>query len=223
MHYVCSKGGGEGAVREQLLRPSRAGEPRAFGHHAGAVLAGKQTVREREVRDVRQPELLGDGQRVLLVRAVQEVQLVLHADEAGRPLLHGGGGLEELGTREVRAADLADLPFADQAVEGSERVGDRGRGVGLVELVQIDTVGAQPPEAVLESAPDVGGCCAPARPIDLHPELRRDDDAIPPTLQDPSEERLALCAAVDVRRVEEGHAGFERGVDDASRSALIES
>src|SRR5438067_927439 len=36
----------EGAVREQLLRPSRAGKPRAFGHHAGAVLAGKQTEME---------------------------------------------------------------------------------------------------------------------------------------------------------------------------------
>ena len=92
-----------------------------------------------------------------------------------------------------------------------------------MELIQIDAVGAQPPEAVLESAPDVGGCCAPARPIDLHPELRRDDDAIPPTLQDPSEERLALCAAVDVRRIEEGHAEVERGFDDASRSALVEA
>jgi len=55
------------------------------------------------------------------------------------------------------------------------------------------------------------------------PRLRRDEQAVGlPLLQEAPDERLAAAVAVDVGRVEEGHAGVHRGVQDGEGVALVD-
>lgn len=75
-------------------------------------------------------------------------------------------------------------------------------------------VGPEALERGSERAPHVLG-----RPVGalahVVAELGRENDAVSPSLQQLAEELLAAAAvAIDVRRVEEGDAGFERGVYD---------
>jgi hypothetical protein len=80
----------------------------------------------------------------------------------------------------VGAADLADLAGGDEPVECFESVLDRGVFVGLVQLVEVYAVGAEPPQAVLHGPLDpTGACPAPVRIVaQLYAELRRDDDLV---------------------------------------------
>ena len=82
--------------------------------------------------------------------AVEQVVLVLHADEAGRAVLHRRRRLLELGHVEVRAADLAYLPLGHQLAQRAQRLGDGRLRIGVVELVEVDVVGAQPAQALLD-------------------------------------------------------------------------
>jgi hypothetical protein len=51
-------------------------------------------------------------------------------------------------------ADVTDLARADQVGESAERLVDIGLRVRAVDLVQVDPVGAQPPQRVLDLAHD---------------------------------------------------------------------
>ena len=57
--------------------------------------------------------------------------------------------VEQVGA-EVGAADLADLALGHQLAQRAERFGDRGLRVGQVQLVEVDVVGAEPGQAVLD-------------------------------------------------------------------------
>ena len=186
------------------------------------VLAGEHAAREREVGDVREPLLGRARQTVGLVGALQQAQLVLHADESRRAVGHGVGRLALLGRREVRAPDLAHEALADEIVQHGEGVRDRHGGVGLVQLIQVDVVGLESLEAVVQRATHVGGRRAHLVRRHLHPELGREHDPIATAGEDPTEERLAASATVDVGRVEEGHAGVQRCIDDAPRAVFVD-
>jgi hypothetical protein len=67
----------------------------------------------------------------------------LLADEALAMLtLADSERLHHMPTGIVRAADVAHEPAPDQAVEGLERLLQRRRTVPLMELVEIDDIGA---------------------------------------------------------------------------------
>ena len=89
--------------------------------------------------------------------------------------------------------------------------------VGEVQLVQVDAVGAEPPQAVFARARLMYAArrAALALLVDRSAELRRDQRLVAPRAERAAEELLAQRAAVDVGGVEQRDAGVERGVDDA--------
>ena len=103
--------------------------------------------------------------------------MVLQGHEAGQALLPCRPlRLFEFRRGEVGAADRADLAFADELVQRRQRLRDRGDPVGLVVLVEVDAVGAQPPQRLLDGAADVlaraaRGGGAPSAPLISMPNL----------------------------------------------------
>ena len=132
------------------------------------------------------------------------------------PVLHRDRvRLLDLGGAEVRGADRPHRPRRDELVERAERLGDRRLAVRPVVPVDVDHVGAQPAEAVLDRLADVAARSArPLAVAHVHPELGRENDLVTPPVQHAPELLLTLAAAVDVGGVKEGDAGVERGVDD---------
>jgi hypothetical protein len=49
----------------------------------------------------------------------------------------------------------ADLPLADEVVEGLDRLGERRRGIFSVVLIEVDVVRLEPFEAPFERSPDL--------------------------------------------------------------------
>ena len=146
-----------------------------------------------------------------LVLPLEEVPLVLDADEPGPPAGRRLG-LAQLGGAEVRAADLPHLALLYKFVQHAERVGDRRRVVRSVQLVEVDPVGAQLGQTPLDRRAHVRRGGSARTPVDGAPELRADDDLVPPRPERRGQARLAL--EVGVGGIEEGDTGLERGVDD---------
>ena len=108
----------------------------------------------------------------------------------------------DLPAAEVRAAEIAHLALVHQVVQRRQRLLDRGRRFGPVQLVEVDPVGAQPAHRRLDGAPDVaaGSAGAPvlavatAAAAHVAAELGRDHDVVAPA------RRAARRAAPRTRR-----------------------
>src|SRR5688572_28512323 len=92
-----------------------------------------------------------------------------------------------------------------------------------MQLIEIDEIGAKPPEAVLARLAHVLRPRALPLLVDSHPEFRRHDRLMPSSCQRTAEELLALRGAVDVGGVEESDPGLERRADDALGRGLIDA
>ena len=120
---------------------------------AAAVAAGEPAAGERAPRDDAHPVALAGGQDVGLDAAREQRVGRLLADEALAAAALGGPlRLDDRLGGEGRAADVADLALADEVGEGAERLVDVGVRLGAVDLVEVDPVGAQAPQAVLDLA-----------------------------------------------------------------------
>jgi hypothetical protein len=63
-------------------------------------------------------------------------------------------GLDDLAGRKGRGADVADLALVHEVAEGRQGLLDVGVGAWAVDLVEVDPVGAQSPQRVLDLADD---------------------------------------------------------------------
>ena len=140
------------------------GEPRALRwRRVALVLAGQEPARQREERQQPHPVRLDRRHELALDVAHEKAVLVLARGEGievprlGRPLR-----LDHLPGGEVRAADVADLALAHEIVERAQRLLDRRQRVGAVELVEVDPVGLEPPQAVLDRLHDVARASRPS-------------------------------------------------------------
>ena len=117
---------------------------------------GQPTPRERAPRD--HPDALVEAERVHLplLLAVDQVVVVLHGREAG-PAAEVGDvlGLRELPGVHARRPDVARLPRPHDVVQRLHRLLDRGVRVPAVDLVEVDVVGAQPPQRRVDRGQDV--------------------------------------------------------------------
>jgi hypothetical protein len=90
-------------------------------------------------------------------------------------------GLDELPGRHRRRSEVAHLPGLDQVVQRFHGLLDRHRGVVAVDLVQVDVIGAEPAQALLDlsedRAPGQPGALR-ARPHSVE-DLRGDDHLVP--------------------------------------------
>ena len=154
------------------------------------------------------------------IAAVQQVVVHLGRDRPGQ--VRGAGrpvGVGDLPGREVAVADVADLARADQVVERPERLLDRRRRVRGVDLVEVDVVGPEAAQAVLDRPDDPAARRAPlvraSRSSGMPNLVARTNRSRRPASKRPSwlSERaraLRRAAAVDVGRVDEGDALVER-------------
>jgi hypothetical protein len=130
--------------------------------------------------------------------------------------------LHDPARRKRRGPDVADLSGAHQVCERAERLIDVGVGLGTVDLVEVDPVGAQPPQAVLDLSHDPAPGVAelvgvvPHRAVDLG---REDDVVAAAARQSLADDLLGFPARVDVRGVDEVDPRVERAMDD--RDALV--
>ena len=86
-----------------------------------------------------------------------------------------------------------------------------------MQLVEIDSIGAEPGEAVLDGDADVAGRAPTNVALVRCSELGGQDDLVPTGTQRLAQEGLALGPAVDVGGVEEVDAGIEGGIHHGRR------
>ena len=181
------------------------------------TLPGEPAPAERTPDD--RAHLLIEGQRHQLpfVIAADQRVIGLVGDVAGQAVLfRNRQRLHQVPAGEVRAADVADLAGAHQIVERAQHLLDGRQGVEAVQLIEVDVVGAQPPQAGLDGpnqvmarrADVVGPRAGAKRP------LGGDDHLIAAALDRLAQDLLGHAARVDVGRVEHGEAGFEADIDE---------
>ena len=121
-------------------------------------------------------------------------------------------------------AEGTDLPRVHEVAQGAERLVDVAGGIGTVDLVEVDPVGLQPPQAGLHLLHDpAAGVPAPVGTV-AHREmdLGGDDDAVAAAArQRPAHDLLGLTAGVRVGGVDEVDAGVEGPVDDPGRLLMV--
>jgi hypothetical protein len=159
----------------------------------------------------------GRGHDLGLGRTLKQRPVILGGNERGVAADHGQvRGVGKLPAAEVRVAQVPDLALGNQLMQCRDGLLDRGHRIRRVQLVQIDVVGAQPPQRLGHGPPDVGpAALGPrGRPVAhvsaLVAELGGQDDLIPAPAEDLAERALGPAAsAVGVGRVEQGDAGVD--------------
>ncbi len=158
-----------------------------------------------------------EAHHLALFFAVEEVVVVLHGDEAGPavevgdieclgelPGVHGGG------------ADVADFAGLDDVMEGFHGLFDGGFAVPAMDLVEVDVVGAEAFEALVEFEEDffAGEAFAVGAVAHEAVELGGDDGvfAFSVGFEEAAEELFAGASGVDIGGVEEVDAEIERTV-----------
>src|SRR5699024_6936981 len=117
---------------------------------AGQVVGGQGAVGHQ-----RDAHLAADGDQLPLVLPVKEVVVVFHGREGG-PAVVAGGELHvvELVAVHGRGAQGPHLARPDQVVEGLHGLLDGGVVVKAVDDVQVQVIGAQPPESAVDLPQD---------------------------------------------------------------------
>jgi hypothetical protein len=167
---------------------------------------------------------LAGGQDVSLDRAHEDRVSGLLADEALQvAVARDPLRLDDLAGGEGGGADVADLALVHEVAERRQGLLDVGVGARPVDLVEIDPVGAQPPQRVLDLADDPAPRAALLVGIRAHRavEFRGEDDVVAAAGERLADDLLGLALRVDVGGVDEGDPGVQRGVDDADRLVVV--
>ncbi len=123
---------------------------------AAAAVPGQKTAGQRAPGEQADPLVAAERDHLALLFPVDEVVVVLHRHEAGEaPPLGGVQHLRHLPGVHRRCADGQGLPGADNGVERLQDLLHRRRRVETVDLVEIDVVELQTPEARIDGVPDV--------------------------------------------------------------------
>src|SRR5438105_8599238 len=128
--------------------------------------------------------------------------------------------LQQLAGGVVRSAERAGLARFDDLLHRAQRWFERAGMVRLVEVVELDAIGSQPAQALLEGGGD------PLRRQTLRvahlPDADLGGDArLRPALAERApEDPLRFAVHVDVRGIEEHEAALEGALDDAVRLRL---
>lgn len=134
---------------------------------------------------------------------------------AGRPRR----GLHRLPAGEVRDAGVTDLPRPDQVVQGGQHLLDGGAGVEGVQLEQVDVVGVQAAQGVVDGRDQAGpGGPRPAGAVARGEAcLGGDEHLVPAPLEGGPQDLLRGAGGVDVGGVEHRDPGIDADVHEAAR------
>ena len=156
--------------------------------------------------------MFGGGQYLPLEFAADQGVVGLHgAEPFGTEQTGDTIGMRDLPGREVRKADVANFALPHAVVQCAQGLIDGRGGIPAVDLVQVDSVCAQPFEAALHLAHDgeaAGACAVDVATLrEIH--LGGDDDVIAISGERLAQHSLRGAARVGVRCVEEVHPGVE--------------
>src|SRR5271167_1639441 len=152
-------------------------------------------------------------------RAVPQIVAVLDRHDLGHPLC-----ARQLGRRNVRYADVADLALALKVDKGADRILDRHAMIDGVKLVELDPVEPQSPQAVGADAPQVfrPGVDDPAAWAGpREPAFARDHQPCRIRVQGLGDQRLADSRPVGIGGVDKGHSLFDGSAKQCDRFPLV--
>src|SRR5665811_538117 len=90
------------------------------------------------------------------------VRRLLAAEPLAAPVLRRPLRLDDLRGGERRVPDVADLALMDEVAQRSERLVDIGLGIRAMDLIEVDPVGLESPQRVLNLSDDPpAGIAAP--------------------------------------------------------------
>jgi hypothetical protein len=189
------------------------------------VLAGQQSAAEGVVDDVEQPGVRAELGVLLLHAAGQQVVERLGEHRGGAAGLGGHAAqLGDLPGGEVGDAQRADGPVRHELADRGEGLGEGDRAVGLVQVVDVEPVDAEPGEAALDARVD-RLARQRRRPVGVgmrHAHLARDGEPAAPAGEQLAEDLLAARARVAVGRVDHGDARLCGGVEHAGRGGGVD-
>ncbi len=204
-------------VERGSSRAVRALFPREF--------SGKKSSGERTPNQQAEPLVLDQGNGLLLQVPSDERVIRLCALEClEAPALRSSQRLHQLPGFHVGAADVAHLAGPDEIGEGDERLFDVGLGVGTVDLIEVDVVGAETFQARFGGLNDVQArqpdlVCARAHAT---AHFGGDYHVLTLALQRATENLLGFTARVNVGRVEEVDALVQRAIHQRVGVLLVE-
>jgi hypothetical protein len=119
-------------------------------------VAGQKAARQRTPGNDAHPLIQAEGEHFPLLFAVDQVHVVLHGDEAG-PAVEIGRilGFGELPGVHAAGPDVERLARLDHVVQRFHRLFDGHAVVPAVNLVEIDVIGAQAAQRVVDGFHDV--------------------------------------------------------------------
>ena len=173
------------------------------------------------------PSDFAEAHHLALFFAVEEVVVVLHGDEAG-PAVEVGEieGLGELPGVHGRGADVAGFAGFHDIVEGFEGFFDGGFVVPAMDLVEVDVVGLEAAEALVDFEEDRFAGEAAAVGVVAHEavDLGGEDDvfAFGVGLEEAADEFFAGAVGVDVGGVEEIDAEIEGLLEEGLAVVFVE-
>lgn len=130
----------------------------------------------------------------------------------------------DLPGRVVRDPEREDLSLGDELGDGREGFRERRGAVGLVQIEEIDAIGAEPLEAALQRGAHPGGgergVLALVGVGDTG--LGGQYDPVATARQQPGEDPFALAARVPVGGVDTGDARVERGVEHGGGAPTVD-
>src|SRR4029077_14454465 len=202
------------------------GQPRAYRERLIVfVLASQQAARQRKIRQQAHAVLDHDRQTVFFQFALQQAVVVLGGDERRQAMMpRHRDRLLELRRGWVGPADGADFSGFLKIVECAQGLLDRRLRIGPVQLIKVDPIGLQPPQARFERLHDI----APRRAAQLsgivhdQTKLGRQYDILAARAQNFAQNFFrAASVAVDIGSVDQRNAEIERAVNDWTRGFEI--
>lgn len=184
----------------------------------GVHPSGKQAAAQRTVGQYDDAVALGVGQHVGVDGAFEQVVGRLHAGQRGElaEAVH-------LFRRIVAHADGEYLAVAAQALQFAGGFLVRHQRVRPVDLVQVDAIGFQPSQRVLDLPADAcgGGVAVDAGIAPLQRRLGGDHRLVAQTLQGLADDLLGVAEAIDRRSVDQVDPGFHRAPDGFHRRRVV--
>jgi len=121
---------------------------------------------------------------------------------------------------------VADVSGLHHVGDGADRILNRHCRIPPRRLVEIDVVGAQPPQGVGEKVLHRARATVVAEKLEIggaqRAELDREKDALAlAALERLADQHLIVARAVEVAGVEHAHAGLERGLDGCDGFGVV--